>query len=106
MAYDNIKNHKKPGLHPLTTKYIFACLEKSQGEGSRGGDEKCQIVLSSISTVISSCAKLLYIYIYIYILSIYTYIYICILKRHYKEIEKSTLHKENVYKNLKNPLTC
>ena len=32
----------------------------------------------------------IYVYIYIYI---YTYIYIYILKRHYKEIEKSLLHK-------------
>ena len=41
------------------------------------------------------------IYIYIYIIYIYIYIYRYILKRHYKEIEKSILHKEKVYKNLK-----
>ena len=49
--------------------------------------------------------------IYIYIYYIYTYI----LKRHYKEIEKSILHKrmmvkKNIYENLKSPyisiLTC
>ena len=110
LAYDNIKNHKKQGLHPLTTKYIFACLEKPQGEGSGDGGEKCQIVSSSIWTVFSSCAKLLHIYVYIYIYYIYIYIYIYILKLHYKEIEKSILYKEKVYKNLKSPyisiLTC
>ena len=45
---------------------------------------------------------------------IYIYIYIYILKRHYKEIEKSILHKrmmvKKIYENLKSPyisiLTC
>ena len=23
MTYDNIKSHKKPGLHPLSRRYIF-----------------------------------------------------------------------------------
>ena len=49
-----------------------------------------------------------YIYIYIYIYNIY------ILKRHYKEREKSILHKrmivKKIYENLKSPyvsiLTC
>ena len=45
---------------------------------------------------------------------IYIYIYIYFLKRHYKEIEKSILHKrmmvKKIYENLKSPyisiLTC
>ena len=64
----------------------------------------------------------IYIYIYIYITYkyIYIYIYIYILKRHYKKIEKSVLHKRMMvkknciyidkYENLKSPyisiLTC
>ena len=62
--------------------------------------------------------KSIYLSIYLSIsisvyLSIYVYIYIYILKRHYKDIEKSILHKKMMVtknENLKNPcisiLTC
>ena len=67
---------------------------------------------------------ILHIYLYIYYIYIFTYLYICyiyiyILKRHYKEIEKSILQKRMmvkkniyiyIYENLKSPyssiLTC
>ena len=39
MTYDNIKSHKKPGLHPLSRRYIFG--------KTTGGLKGAQIDLSA-----------------------------------------------------------
>ena len=38
VTYDNVKSHKKPGLHPVSRRYIF-------GKATRGGGGGGQIDL-------------------------------------------------------------
>ena len=35
VTYDNIKSHKKPGFHPLFSRYIYR--KTTRGRGERGG---------------------------------------------------------------------